>query len=588
MTKKLARCLPLALACLVSLAAALAQEPHHSRISIVHPGFEPLKGDIKAVIDLTTPAEQEQWVNLQDYIDMFQIGIDGNRPVRVDMLSGTTPTSYLVWVPLLDPGDPKKGLADEFRDSLDAFGYVTTRDVQDRNLYRIENSEGASDMGWLRVLPDIQYGIFVLTTDEQDMQLLKQLVLKAGDPRPEVAAILSSKAGVGAEGINAATAPADMAKRREAFVELRRVSMDALQKRPEESKTEFEMRQSLLTHQLDEGERLMVEAKEIRLLATLDRAKSTAALVFTTSAISGTSLDATIRQFGTQPDAFAGIAKPADSALSLRLNHPLDEMRQKNAIGTLAATRRDIDSRIDESKELTATEQQSTKKMLSGILEIIEDGLKTGHLNAFLESVPKGVNKFTTVGAISAVKATRLNDIIPLLKTAGQGNDAELNVDRVGDVAIHRIRLKKGYVTLFDRFFGDEQDVFIGASDKFVWVGSGPDGLETLKKYLATPSEPKTSTTALHMEVRALPWVKRLEEVAKTSKEGTTPEEKERQRSGARRRARAIAAMETNDLITIDVKAENGVVSGEVTFDQGIMKFVGKMLSAFSKDNLDG
>lgn len=76
--------------------------------------------------------------------------------------------------------------------------------------------------------------------------------------------------------------------------------------------------------------------------------------------------------------------------------------------------------------------------------------------------------------------------------------------------------------------------------------------------------------------------------MAKTSKEGTTPEEKERQRSGARRRARAIAAMETNDLIVIDVKAENGVVTGEVTFDQGIMKFVGKMLSAFSKDNLDG
>lgn len=588
MTRFFATSLLLALACLTMADAARAQEPHHSRISIVHPGFEPLKSDIKAVVDLTTAAEQEQWVNIQDYIDMFQIGIDGTRPVRVDVLTGVTPASYLVWVPLLDPGDPKKGLADEFRDSLDAFGYTTTRDPQDRNLYQIENAEGASDMGWLRVMTDVQYGVFVLTTDQEDMQLLKQLVLKAGDPRKEVDKILAAKPGIGAEGVNTAIAPADQEKRREAFSELRKVSMDALQKRPEESKTEFDLRQSLLTHQLDEGERLMVEASEVRALATLDHATATAALTFTAKAIAGTSLADTISQFGAQPDAFAGITKPADSALSLRLNHPIDSMRQKNAIATLGLTRKDIDSRIDESKNMSASEKESTKKMLSGVLELIEDGLKTGYINAFLESVPQGEDDFTTVGAVSAPNATRLKDILPLLASAGEGNAVEMDVDKQGDVAIHRIRLAEGYVNLIDRIFGKNRDLFIGVAENYVWVGSGPDGLATLKKFIALPSQPKSGTSAIHVEVRALPWVKRLDEVAKTSKEGKTPEEKEKQRSEARRRARAIAAMETNDVITFDFSVEDGEVKGALTFDKGIMRFVGKMLSAFSRENLDG
>ncbi len=574
--------------CLTGLSAA-AQEPHHSRISIVHPGFGQLKSDLKSVIDLTTPVEQEQWINIQDYLDMFQIGIDGSRPIRVDVLTGITPICYLVWVPLLDPEDAKMGLADEFRDSLDAFGYLTPRDNQDRNLYRIENSEGADDMGWLRVMPEIKYGVFVLTTDREDMQLLKQIVLRTADPRNEVAKLLENSPGIGAEGVNAAESADDQAKRREAFAELRKISMDTIQKRPAESKSEFEVRQALFRHQLDEGERLMVEASEIRATASFDPQSSNASLEFTATAIAETSLAESIALFGKQPDAFATAVKPPGSALSVRVNHPIDSMRQANYSETVELTERELDSRIETSADLSASEKEAARKLVTGIKEVIQDGLKTGYINGFVEAVPGDAGEFTMVGAVSAPQATRLNDILPLLASAGKGNKVEANVAQAGSVTIHKIQLAKGYVTIIDRVFGEEIEMYVGVAESYVWMASGPNALDSLSSSIKSLGEPQTSDSCIRIEANALPWVKRMDQIAKTATEGATPEEKEKQRSNARTRARAIAAMEAqDDRITLEAKVLDGVVSGNMTFDKGIMRFIGKVLSAFSRENFDG
>ncbi len=565
-----------------------AQEAHHSRISIVHPGFDFLKADTKALIDLTTAEEQKQWVNIQDYIDMFQIGIDGSRPVRMDVLTGLVPTAYVTWVPLAPPEDKKKALIDEFRDNLNAFGYGTTRDPQDRNLYRMENAEDEADTGWLRVIPDLRYALFVQTMDKQDMVILKQLLQKAGDPLSDVADILAAKPGIGVEGVNTADTAADQAKRREAFAELRKTSMETIQKRPEEATTEYELRKALLEHQLDEGERLMVEARLIRMMGSLDLKNHTASMGFTATAIPSTSLAASIESFGQQPDAFASVAKSPGSALSLRLNHPIDAMRQENAMETLSLTKMDIDVRIDASKEMTAAEKDSAKKMLSGILEVIQDGIRTGNVNAFVESVPNDKGEFSTIGAVSAPGASRLNDILPLLANSGKDNMVQMNADKAGDIPIHKVQLAEGFVTLIDRIFGVKQELYVGVAESHVWLASGPGGLESMKNAIGSLGAAAVSPTCIHIELKALPWVRHLEKIAKTSDEGKTLEEKEQQRSLKRTRDRAIIAMEgDSDQITLDVRVEKGVVTGTVSLDRGIVRFAGKMLAAFSKENLD-
>jgi len=567
-------------------APGIGQEPHHSRISIVHPGFEPLQSDLKAIIGLTDAEEQKQWENIKDYIDMFQIGIDGSRPVRVDVLTGVTPTSYLIWIPLATPEDTKQNIADEFRDSLKAFGYETVRDSKDKSLYEIQNTEGAGDTGWFRVIADLKYGVFVMTTDRQDTQLLRQVILKASDPRTDVEKILSSGASVGAELINLAESADDQSRRRSASAELRKISMDIIQKRPEESTTEFDLRRHLMKSELDETERLMAEAREIRLLGTFHRDSSKASLTLHGSAISGTSLDETIRQMGVRPDAYAAIAKPDGSVMSVRLNHPIDKLRQGNVEEFLNLVKKDVDSRIDSSKELSAEEQTSTKSMLAGLMELTLDGIRTGHINALLESTVNEKNEFTVIGSVSVPQAARLNDILPLLEKSGKGNSAEMNVGKIGEMPVHRIQLAEGYVSLIDRVFGTHRDLFVVVDADRVWMAAGPGALEAMTAMIGKMGPPAVSPTVLRAELHLLPWIKRLDDMAKEAPEKATKEEKELQRSRARNRARALAAMKTEDLVILEIKSTDGIVTGELSFDVGAMRFAGKMMSAFAKENM--
>ncbi len=556
----------------------------------MHPGFDALKADLKSVIDLAAITEQEQWVNIQDYIDMFQIGIDGTRPVRVDILTGITPNAYLVWVPLAEPESAKSDIADEFRDSLDAFGYATVRDPQDRSLYRIESTEGGEDTGWFHLISDLKYGLFVLTTDNNDMPLLRQIVLKSGDPATDVAELLARKPALAAELVNQAKSPEDQTKRKTAFAELRKISMDAIQKRPSEKATEFEVRQALTRHQLDELERLMAEATDIRAAAFIDGQQNKASINIRARAIPETSLAKTIAEFNTQPDAFDSVKRLPNSALSVRVNHPLDEMRQSHANEMLDLMKKDFDIRIEEDANLTADEKKSASELLAGLLNLTHDGIGTGYINAFVESVPLGEGKFTTVACLSAPNATRLNDLLPLLKSAGKNNAVEMDVAKAGDVQVHRIQLAEGFIGLVDRFFGKNQDLFVGVASSHVWLASGPDAQKSMTDIISSLGEPQQNGVVAHIEINALPWVKHLQEVSKTdSDEGKTPEEKEAERALERTRLRAIDAMSkaSDDSIRMDAKVVDSVVEIDLSIDTGLMRFAGKMMAAFSKENFE-
>lgn len=566
-------------------AASFAQEPHHSAISISHPGVTALLADLKSLIDLTTETEQEQWENIRDFTEALVVGVDGDQPIRVDVLTGVTPTVFQFWVPLVKPQGTQK-MGDDFRENMEVSGYATRRDSQNHNLYRIDGTEN-DDVGWLHILPDVSYGIFLLTTDKEDLQLLRQVILKARDPRADITAETGPGISIAAAGVNPAETPEDQAKRRRAFSDLRKLSMDTIRKRPDESVTRFELRRMLLRHQLDEGERLMVEAKSIRAAAHLSRDTHQASLKFSATAIPGTSLAESIRLFGTQPDPFGAVPRRDGSALSVRVNHPIDQLRQANVVEFLDLVRNDVDHDTDASTTMTAEEKAATKQAFSDLVKLTQDGIRTGYVSAMVESTPAAGGGFTTIAAISAPDATRLTGILPGLAAAGKGNEVELGVGEVGSVVIHRVQLAEGFVHQLDRLFGAKRDLFVGVDASRVWLASGPGALDAMKSMISTLGEPRQSTTTLRIDANLLPWVRRLDEIAKTAVEGKTAEDKKLQRDWARMRSRAISAMESGDLVTLDVRVEEGVVQGEMAFGTGILRFAGKMMAAMSKENLE-
>ena len=306
------------------------------------------------------------------------------------------------------------------------------------------------------------------------------------------------------------------------------------------------------------------------------------------NAIPGTALAAAIDQINTQPDAFAGIKKFEGSALSGRLNHPVDPMRQANFLEFLALTEQDMADRLKGSKERTEAEKVTSLKVTSSILDVIRSSIKAGWMNGFVESVPDGKGDFVSVGAFSAPDAGSLTAVLPELANAGKGNLVEMNVDKQGDVAIHRVQLAEGYIDLVDRVFGAKKDLFIGVGPAHVWLASGIDGKDKLKETIAGLGAPQSTNHPVHLEIHCLPWVQRFEETAKKDLPGKTPEEQEIQREWARRRARAIASCQNGgDRIVLDFYVKDGEVTGDLTLEHGLLRFAGKLMSAFSKANFE-
>ncbi len=228
-----------------------------------------------------------------------------------------------------------------------------------------------------------------------------------------------------------------------------------------------------------------------------------------------------------------------------------------------------------------------TLKATTGVLEVITDSIKTGYITTFVEAVPDGKGDFLSIAAFSAPTASKLNDVLPMLTAAGKGNVVEINVDKEGDVAIHRVQLVEGYSDFFDKYFGKKKDVFVGVGPAYVWLASGIGAKDKLKATIAGLGEPAPAQSPLHVEMHLLPWVQRLEDIAKTEPPAALPADQELQREKARQRARAIASFADSDGMSLDFTVQNGEVVGELKMETGLLRFVGKMMAAYSKANLE-
>ena len=105
---------------------------------------------------------------------------------------------------------------------------------------------------------------------------------------------------------------------------------------------------------------------------------------------------------------------------------------------------------------------------------------------------------------------------------------------------------------------------------------------------LQLKTAPAVNPVVFRIDANMLPWAKRIDEVAKKEKPAVqTPDEEKLSRQQARVRERAIAALATDDEISFVITTEGNMWVGDFTGNTGLLRFVGKLMSAFSKDNLE-
>lgn|GEM_PF-1122725 len=587
----------------LNFSCAIAQESHDPQIVLVHPGVNALNADLMSLFDLTSEEEKPYGEDLEAFIEDFALGINNDKPIIVHAITSSDPVCYLVWLPYEDRID--------FLDNLESIGFPPFVQPENGNFYLLDDE---IDKGWLMLVPgagiknpdeeDGGYAVLALvmvpdkkeeTSDEDHQKLtdeltekVKKLVLAA--QIPEGSFKLLSKDGQQASIVvhlkNGALSADDQSSRRKTFNDIRKEDMETVTKRPEETATEFDLRKGSAGYFYDEIERIYAEASDVDLRSNLNRDASTIQVFFDGSAIKDSSLAESVALFGQTPDAFAAIQPLADNVLSGRLNHPVDEMRKKNANAYIDLLTADIHRRIDASETLNDEEKAATRILYDDVAKVFRDGFNSGNVNGFVEAVHDG-KQFTIVGAVSAPGSDALAETLKQVPLARSGNKVELSVATEAGITIHKLGLAEGFVKLADDLFGAGADYLVGLGNDQVWLATGPGALEILQSKIKEAGEPESNKNVLTADFRLGPWIQRLKELAEEREEPEAVEDRAAWRENLVRLRQMAESLVSDDELSLSVTSDGTTVNGNLQIRKGVLTFLGRQIARMTKENLD-
>ncbi len=550
------------------LCAQTSEPKVMPRVSIVHPGAQAARRDLKALFDLTSEKEREQWENVRDFMDQFVGGVDEAAPIRVDVLVDRTELPVVVSIPVDD--------IDEFRDNIDVLGIVTEQVRRDRTLYTVTESYE----GFMRYLNG--YATFALKKND-----VAPIVL--GDRVSEIAKLLERGFNVGCEVVNSALDADAQDARRKKFADVRENLMAAIKKTPNETQAAYELRRAALEHQLSEIERLLAETHTLTAGWKMEPDASSGYFTFDLKPIADTGLAKTVQAFGKSPSMFANIARSEDSVLSIRINHPLDELRQKNFNEFWTLTLPDAVARIDES-DLGDDQKRGATDLVTQLLALLKQGTDSGVVDSFVEATRQKSGNHCLLAGLKVPAGSDLLKFLELIPAASPDQKLELNVEKVGETSLHKLTVKSDFDDEFKEFFGDDSVVWIGTSSEALWFATGDGAKAQLRaaiESLKTEVDAEAERPAIDITMHLRPLINLHARIDARRPMPRDPKARKRREELRELRRKALDAITPeDDLMKIRMARVEDHMEGRSDIPQGALRLVGKLMAEFSAENL--
>lgn len=506
---------------------------------------------VDVLMNLTGGVERIQAKVVKDFIDTFLVGVDKRRPVCVDIILHGNRLSPAWHIPISN--------FKRFREAQPVFDNLLCFQ-RERFLYELKS---AGFNGWMRRAAD-----HVSITEGKDD-------LPDRDPSAEILNLFQPNSEFAFGIRNARTDFAAQCERRSAFREVRSRLLAAIPKKQVENDEQYALKKEYFELALDEAEWLFVESQKFAMQYQTDREKHQGLVNFEFVPIAGTTLDSQVRVIGSALSDFANIEQAANSILSLRLTYPLDRERAQ-PFATLSNTlRASANAAIEDDLELSPSERQSTKRIAEVAFNLLDAGIEDGLFDGFVEvrSTPAGKN--TLICGVHTIDGTVATDVVKHFPASRKGREATIDTDSQGDVKIHSVKLAPNDLPYFQRFFG-ASTVYVGTSKDVVWCAAGENALPELKATIKTRVSvaPAASPVFAKLYVKLRPWIKLRQDV------DPDPE-------NAKLRNLAIEAFEQGaDIVRGEFRQEGAKILGNFVFETGILRFAGKAIADFSKDNL--
>lgn len=539
-------------------------------VTVAQNGAAELYKDLEYILKLTNANEQKQWPVLKDYLDLFLIGVDRDKPMRIDVLLGGKTVRYR-------PSFPIKSFRDFNQQNIQTLG-IDVRVVRG-TLYSCRDAF----TGFMRY----KHGYATFGEKEEDVPP------DMPDPSTAVAPLLE-KHDLVLDAGNTQTDSAAQEARRTSFRTLRDDWLSAVKKKNEESEDDFLLRKLLFEQQLEEAERLYVEAETLRLGWVTDTDGGQGRLDLNLVPIKGTALEKTFQLLDSEPSRFTAIKRSENPILSMRVNYVLDEMRQQNLLELFDLLRNLEHHQIDAAQHRSDEEKAAARKAVDLTDELLASVVKAGRADGFLEAHATASGKHTLIGGFRAVDGNRVVEILKALQQSREGRQLAINAETAGDVQIHKLTVSPEVHPNFQWFFGSEA-LYVGSSPETVWLAAGENVLSELKAAIQTTGSSPADSAAKESDkskadkpaagvseapvfdffAQMGPWIELRQ---RRNPEG----------GNVTLRKLALEAFQPgDDTWSLQLRRVDNAITGKLVAHPGILRLVGKMMADFSKENLD-
>ncbi|TXT35231.1 MAG: hypothetical protein FD138_1450 [Planctomycetota bacterium] len=571
-----------------SLFAQGITPPHAPEIRAALNSGDELLADLKFLSELAGPQGVRGWKLLESFLAEIFSGTDTSKPAIFDVLLIPSGTEVRAHFPLqIVAGKP---LGAKFLANLKTLGIDNKRLAN--NSYQLGGGKkeiaGAAFNGFLRILPaPVNYASIAKKSETLPANL--------ADPTKDkiVVALLAKKFDVGMLLKNDKLDEASIKARRTDFQKVRDELIAGLKQLPDTKTEIFAVQKALLEHNLNELDRFIAESAELSLGWTTDAPKKESRLDFELDAIPNSDLDTSAKLLGQAPGMFSGVPRSEQAILSGRIHFPLDGLRKAAAIGGVPLLRAQSNVQIDDSKTATAEQKVAMKAAAKVWYDMLQDGANEGVIDGLIEVSQAKDEKANLVFGLKAKDGTAVKGILEQLPQMDAAYKVQLDVEKVGDYAIHTITLPENDED-FELLFGKGAAAYVAAGPKAFWIAIGPKSLEPLKKAIADSAQPNAAlaNNFLTLYYRVAPWLelvdaRRTRLDAKPSDVKSTDAELKNKKDRTAHRKLALEVLkEGKDSVETKLDAKNGHISGSTRLEEGILKFMGAETAKFSNETL--
>lgn len=537
------------------LATAAPAENPLPRTSIVQRGANRFLEDTQYMMSLT-PEGRQQWPNVKGFFeDIFLLGIDRGRPLRIDVMLGDGPARYRPSFPV---GNEK-----QFLQNLEDFGIEQRK----RATGYWQLRDGFE--GYLRIKD--QYGSIAEEGHDTDVPATLP------DPAAAIAPILAADYDLAVELVNDDLKPASMKTRAASFRRDVREEMLALvARREDEAKEDYELRRLTAEQQLDEWEWFFAESQRAVAGWTADVTTGVGTGESRLDPIPDTDLAKAVKLLGVDPSHFANVPVVDDSILSVRVNHPLDAIRKQRLADYYAGLAGNLRAKIAAGTR-TDAEKAAMTEISDLVVKMFADGAAAGMADGFVEIAPFANDLHVAVAGVRSPNGKAADAIVKLLPKANPKIQVTMDKATVGNVAIHEIVAPLDAYPHLAFLFGKNTTMYLGTSKDVVWFAAGPNAmasLETAINVVDQPNAGKAEDPFVTVKLRLAPWL-----------------EFRNLRAGGKgdpelRKIVMDALADGDDSLNVEVSRDGDSLTGKLTVRDGIMRMVGRLMAKFSKENL--